>query len=218
MSVNLCVNCFLFNLQGRLFFKIVENDQELEKVKDKLGKMPGMSKERTTSIMRDQRLYQDLSPDSNDDTEPNDDHEASPIHTAHSQFYMASPSGTLASEHALEAIKEESYNKSVSISLSVSMSSPKIVRRQRKEGLWQHQKNVMESGILETMTPNEIKLQEALFEIITSEESNLKSLDILVTLFKSDFEDESNSNNPSRQRKSSSKIILILKFLLTAYA
>ena len=59
----------------------------------------------------------------------------------------------------------------------------------------------MESGILDKMTSAEIKLQEALFEIITSEESNLKSLIILVKHFKASYE-----GKPTQQQMKARKL------------
>jgi hypothetical protein len=42
---------------------------------------------------------------------------------------------------------------------------------------------VIESGILEQLTDGEKKVQEAMFEIITSEASYLKSLKVLISVF-----------------------------------
>ena len=42
---------------------------------------------------------------------------------------------------------------------------------------------VKSSGVLETITPHERKLQESMFEIITSEASYLKSLNVLMDVF-----------------------------------
>ncbi|XP_008411714.1 rho guanine nucleotide exchange factor 16 [Poecilia reticulata] len=50
---------------------------------------------------------------------------------------------------------------------------------------WSQLPQVQESGILSTITPQERKRQEAIFEIITSEHSYLHSLGILVRHFKS---------------------------------
>ncbi|XP_054286456.1 uncharacterized protein LOC129002572 [Macrosteles quadrilineatus] len=49
--------------------------------------------------------------------------------------------------------------------------------------LWRETDNVIKSGILERLTPSQIALQESKFEILTSEVSYLKSLNILITLF-----------------------------------
>ncbi|XP_065656278.1 rho guanine nucleotide exchange factor 16 isoform X9 [Hydra vulgaris] len=49
--------------------------------------------------------------------------------------------------------------------------------------LWGEIPEVLKSGILNTIEPNERKRQEAMFELITSEASYLKSLDILISHF-----------------------------------
>lgn len=51
------------------------------------------------------------------------------------------------------------------------------------KSLWSETDEVKSSGILEHMSPHEIKLQESLFEIITSEATFHKSLNILVDVF-----------------------------------
>ncbi|XP_018432405.1 PREDICTED: rho guanine nucleotide exchange factor 16 [Nanorana parkeri] len=50
--------------------------------------------------------------------------------------------------------------------------------------IWSQLPQVQESGILDSITPEERKRQEAIFEIITSEYSYQHSLDVLVRLFK----------------------------------
>ena len=49
--------------------------------------------------------------------------------------------------------------------------------------LWSELPSVRESGTLHRITSTERKRQEAIFEVISSEASYLKSLDILVTHF-----------------------------------
>ncbi|XP_046547057.1 LOW QUALITY PROTEIN: ephexin-1-like [Haliotis rubra] len=49
--------------------------------------------------------------------------------------------------------------------------------------LWCEMPEVKDKKVLETMEPQERKLQEAMFEIVTSEASYLKSLNILITVF-----------------------------------
>ncbi|XP_046678894.1 rho guanine nucleotide exchange factor 16-like isoform X3 [Homalodisca vitripennis] len=49
--------------------------------------------------------------------------------------------------------------------------------------LWCETDEVVSSGILDKLTPSQIALQESKFEILTSEVSYLKSLNILITLF-----------------------------------
>ncbi|XP_046360109.2 uncharacterized protein LOC124137724 isoform X2 [Haliotis rufescens] len=49
--------------------------------------------------------------------------------------------------------------------------------------LWCEMPEVVDKGVLDKMEPQERKLQEAMFEIITSEASYMKSLNILITVF-----------------------------------
>ncbi|XP_062571518.1 uncharacterized protein LOC134233571 isoform X1 [Saccostrea cucullata] len=49
--------------------------------------------------------------------------------------------------------------------------------------LWAEMPEVKESGVLEKVSPHERKIQEAMFEIITSEASYLKSLNVLIDVF-----------------------------------
>eukprot|EP00794_Sanderia_malayensis_P015273 gene15273-16849_t len=53
--------------------------------------------------------------------------------------------------------------------------------------LWCNLSSVRISGILENIDPRERKRQEAMFEVITSEASYLKSLNILINLFMNEF-------------------------------
>eukprot|EP00092_Neocalanus_flemingeri_P055084 GFUD01064994.1.p1 GENE.GFUD01064994.1~~GFUD01064994.1.p1 ORF type:complete len:502 (+),score=95.65 GFUD01064994.1:642-2147(+) len=52
-----------------------------------------------------------------------------------------------------------------------------------QRSLWSDLPEVVESGILDNISPSERKLQEAIFEIISSEASYLKSLNVLITHF-----------------------------------
>ncbi|XP_048374589.1 rho guanine nucleotide exchange factor 16 [Sphaerodactylus townsendi] len=59
-----------------------------------------------------------------------------------------------------------------------------VVRNYRPANVtWSQLPEVQEGGILELISPEERKRQEAIFEIITSEYSYMRSLDILVTHF-----------------------------------
>uniref|UniRef100_A0A2K6K377 Neuronal guanine nucleotide exchange factor n=1 Tax=Rhinopithecus bieti TaxID=61621 RepID=A0A2K6K377_RHIBE len=49
--------------------------------------------------------------------------------------------------------------------------------------LWQDLPEIRSSGVLEILQPEEIKLQEAMFELVTSEASYYKSLNLLVSHF-----------------------------------
>ncbi|XP_037334931.2 rho guanine nucleotide exchange factor 15 [Pungitius pungitius] len=49
--------------------------------------------------------------------------------------------------------------------------------------LWQDQPQVLESGVLEKLTPEQCKYQESMFEVLTSEASYLRSLRVLIEHF-----------------------------------
>ncbi|KAM9462252.1 rho guanine nucleotide exchange factor 15 isoform 2-T3 [Clarias gariepinus] len=65
--------------------------------------------------------------------------------------------------------------------------------------LWQDQPAVQESGILDTITPEECKYQESMFEVLTSEVSYLRSLRVLTDHFMESR--ELNDNIINRDRK-----------------
>ena len=55
--------------------------------------------------------------------------------------------------------------------------------RNGRRTMWTELPEVIESGILASTTLNEKKLQEALFEVVSSEASYLKSLNVLISHF-----------------------------------
>ena len=58
-----------------------------------------------------------------------------------------------------------------------------VISSTGRRSLWAELPEVIESGILATISPEEKKLQEAMFEVISSEASYLKSLNILISHF-----------------------------------
>ena len=58
-----------------------------------------------------------------------------------------------------------------------------VISSTGRRSLWAELPEVMESGILATISPEEKKLQEAMFEVISSKASYLKSLNILIWHF-----------------------------------
>jgi len=58
-----------------------------------------------------------------------------------------------------------------------------LVPRMGQRTLWCEIPEVQSSGILSILSDTQKQLQEAIFEILTSEVSYLKSLDVLITLF-----------------------------------
>nr|CAB3260960.1 uncharacterized protein LOC100176478 [Phallusia mammillata] len=66
--------------------------------------------------------------------------------------------------------------------------------------LWRNIPEVMKSGAQDGMTPEELKLQQAQFEVITSQASYLRSMNILVTHFMEDWAMESCDVLPTADR------------------
>ena len=58
-----------------------------------------------------------------------------------------------------------------------------VISSTGRKSLWAELPEVMEIGILATIPPEEKKLQEAMFEVISSKASYLKSLNILISHF-----------------------------------
>lgn len=58
-----------------------------------------------------------------------------------------------------------------------------LVPRVGQRTLWCELPGVLSSGILSILSDKQKQLQEAIFEILTSEVSYLKSLDVLISLF-----------------------------------
>ena len=58
-----------------------------------------------------------------------------------------------------------------------------VISSTGRRSLWAELPEVIDSGILRNISPEDKKLQEAMFEVISSEASYLKSLNILVSHF-----------------------------------
>ncbi|XP_060794876.1 uncharacterized protein arhgef15b [Neoarius graeffei] len=84
---------------------------------------------------------------------------------------------------------------STSSGAEVLRSSPIAFQRT----LWQDQPTVRDSGILNTITPEECKYQESMFEVLTSEVSYLRSLRVLTDHFMESR--ELNDNLINRDKK-----------------
>ncbi|XP_048878935.1 rho guanine nucleotide exchange factor 19 isoform X2 [Brienomyrus brachyistius] len=65
----------------------------------------------------------------------------------------------------------------------VTPPTPRSFHQEKGSLLWQDLPEVREQGLLMSLAPKEIKLQEAMFELIRSEASYLKSLTVAVTHF-----------------------------------
>ncbi|MBN3294122.1 NGEF protein, partial [Polypterus senegalus] len=66
---------------------------------------------------------------------------------------------------------------------TLSASKTQTIIPTMNGSLWQNQVSVRTSGALSMLSPEEIKLQEAMFELLTSEASYYKSVELLVTHF-----------------------------------
>ncbi|XP_030083117.2 ephexin-1 isoform X2 [Serinus canaria] len=81
---------------------------------------------------------------------------------------------------------EETPSEAESTSTSENKAPPQInlLRNSNSRfNLWQDLPEVQNSGVLSILQPDEIKLQEAMFELVTSEASYYKSLNLLVSHF-----------------------------------
>ncbi|GAB1603834.1 hypothetical protein Ahia01_000664700 [Argonauta hians] len=78
-----------------------------------------------------------------------------------------------------------------------------FLRANSQRTLWHEMPQVKNSGLLEKISDSERKLQEAIFEVITSEASYLKSLNILMTTFlhSPEFSDKCSKSVLSRQER-----------------
>lgn len=65
------------------------------------------------------------------------------------------------------------------LGLTLDMLVPRVGQRT----LWCELPGVVSSGILSILSDKQKQLQEAIFEVLTSEVSYLKSLDVLISLF-----------------------------------
>ena len=86
---------------------------------------------------------------------------------------VASSSSSLAPDTA--AHRKAKVSRSSAMDIVISSTG--------RRSLWAELPEVMESGILATISPEEKKLQEAMFEVISSKASYLKSLNILISHF-----------------------------------
>jgi neuronal guanine nucleotide exchange factor len=76
---------------------------------------------------------------------------------------------------------EDDYQPVIPKNLGLTLDM--LVPRMGQRTLWCEIPEVQSSGILGILSDNQKQLQEAIFEILTSEVSYLKSLDVLISLF-----------------------------------
>jgi len=86
-----------------------------------------------------------------------------------------------------------------------------VISSTGRRSLWAELPEVIDSGLLDTITSEEKKLQEAMFEVISSEASYLKSLNILISHFIQSprFSGESSVLSKRDQRILFSEVILV---------
>ncbi|XP_064373081.1 ephexin-1 isoform X2 [Dromaius novaehollandiae] len=81
---------------------------------------------------------------------------------------------------------EETPSETEAPSITESKAAPQISLLRNSNSrfnLWQDLPEIRSSGVLSILQPDEIKLQEAMFELVTSEASYYKSLNLLVSHF-----------------------------------
>ena len=130
----------------------------------------------TSSLFQTEPLYQFY--DNDEEASDNNNNTSS---DNHKQF-----------EAEVEDTETENVYESVNTLLSPSHRKAKVSRSSAmdivisctgRRSLWAELPEVIGSGILQTISPEEKKLQEAMFEVISSEASYLKSLNILISHF-----------------------------------
>jgi len=86
-----------------------------------------------------------------------------------------------------------------------------VISNTGRRSLWAELPEVIESGLLKTISSEDKKLQEAMFEVISSEASYLKSLNILISHFvqSSKFSGETSVLSKRDQRILFSEVILV---------
>jgi neuronal guanine nucleotide exchange factor len=116
-------------------------------------------------------------------------------------------------ENLLSPIARHSTRKAPKTSRCSAMDI--VISNTGRRSLWAELPEVIESGLLKTISSEDKKLQEAMFEVISSEASYLKSLNILISHFvqSSKFSGETSVLSKRDQRILFSEVILvILKF------
>ncbi|XP_025935851.1 ephexin-1 [Apteryx rowi] len=85
-----------------------------------------------------------------------------------------------------DSASEETPSETEAASTTESKAAPQISLLRNSTSrfnLWQDLPEIRSSGVLSILQPDEIKLQEAMFELVTSEASYYKSLNLLVSHF-----------------------------------
>jgi neuronal guanine nucleotide exchange factor len=73
-----------------------------------------------------------------------------------------------------------------SVKTGLTKNQLDIARQLSSRRLWCEQPEIIQSGVLESLSEDEKKLQEAIFEVVTTEATYLRSLDVLIHHFMED--------------------------------
>ncbi|XP_037705511.1 ephexin-1 isoform X1 [Choloepus didactylus] len=96
---------------------------------------------------------------------------------------QAGADGSPASEEAAEEEEEEEEERASPPERKALPQICLLSNPHSRFNLWQDLPEIRSSGVLDILQPEEIKLQEAMFELVTSEASYYKSLNLLVSHF-----------------------------------
>jgi len=155
----------------------------------------------TSSLFQTEPLYQfydnDNPPSEASDTISEHDHEHE-----HENVYESV-------ENLLSPSVRQSTRKAPKTSRCSAMDI--VISNTGRRSLWAELPEVIESGLLKTISSEDKKLQEAMFEVISSEASYLKSLNILISHFvqSSKFSGETSVLSKRDQRILFSEVILV---------
>ena len=133
----------------------------------------------TSSLFQTEPLYQFY--DKEEDSSDNNNNTSvvsldNTIQDAETENIYESVSNVLLSPSSIE-----NSHRKAKVSRSSAMDI--VISCTGRRSLWAELPEVIGSGILQTISPEEKKLQEAMFEVISSEASYLKSLNILISHF-----------------------------------
>ena len=124
----------------------------------------------TSSLFQTEPLYQ-FYDNNEDNSDKNNNNNNAPDIVKHENVYETVDN--------LKVI--ENTHRKARVSRSSAMDI--VISSTGRRSLWAELPEVIDSGILTNITPDQKKLQEAMFEVISSEASYLKSLNILISHF-----------------------------------
>jgi len=157
----------------------------------------------TSSLFQTEPLYQfydnDSPPSVSEDSDTTSEHDPE---YSHENVYESV-------ENLLSPSVRQSTRKAPKTSRCSAMDI--VISNTGRRSLWAELPEVIESGLLKTISSEDKKLQEAMFEVISSEASYLKSLNILISHFvqSSKFSAETSVLSKRDQRILFSDVILV---------